>query len=67
MKLKFSLNMVTQLIGMLVQGANALGGILPAEYNVPIALGIAAVQSIVAFIAHFKNPDGTPAAEPYGK
>lgn len=67
LKMKFSLNMVTQIIAMVVQGANALGGILPPEYSAPIALGIAAVQGIVAFVAHFKNPDGTPAAQPYVK
>ena len=59
--MKFSWNVIAQAIATAIQGANAIGTILPHDHQVAIALGIGAVQAIVAFIAHFKNPDGTTA------
>jgi hypothetical protein len=32
-----------------------------------LAVIVGAIQAVVAAIAHFKNPDGTPASEPYVK
>jgi hypothetical protein len=32
-----------------------------------VALALGVTQATVAFFAHFRNPDGTPAAQPYTK
>lgn len=63
--MKFSWNLITQVLGTIVQGANAVGGILPPDIKVTVALGVGVIQAIVALIAHFSNPDGTSAKSMY--
>jgi hypothetical protein len=65
--MKFSWNMVIQIVATLIQCANVISGLLPPAQQASLALIVGAVQGVVAAIAHFKNPDGTPAAEPYVK
>jgi hypothetical protein len=67
MKFKFSWNMIFQGVAMAAQLMNQVGGILPAEWKEGAVLVIGAAQAVVAAIAHFRNPDGTPAALPYVK
>ena len=63
--MKFSWNLVIQILGLIVQGANAMGALLPPEYQAGLAVIVGLIQAIVAAIAHFSNPDGTPAAVAY--
>lgn len=66
MKLNFSWHMITQVVALAIQGANAIGGIMP-EHQQAIALVIGAIQAIMGALAHFTNPDGTPASQPFVK
>lgn len=65
--MKFSFNAVVQVLGTVAQGANSFGGYVPPRYQVPFALGVGALQAVTALLAHFSNPNGTPAATPYQK
>jgi hypothetical protein len=66
-KMRFSLNMVIQILGMAGQAINALVDFVPPKSK-PIAAGvIGVIQAVTALLAHFSNPDGTPAADPYVK
>jgi hypothetical protein len=40
---------------------------LSAREQVYVRLGIALFQAIVSILAHYRNPDGTPARVPYEK
>lgn len=62
--MKLSWNVITQVVGIAVQGANALSDLVP-EYKAIIASGVGLVQALVAFLAHFRNPDGTDARTAY--
>jgi hypothetical protein len=66
-KMKFSINVIVQLLGVLLQLYNQLSGMIPSGYKEIIALVVGIIQGLVALLAHFTNPDGTPAAEPYTK
>jgi len=68
-RMKFSFNMLFQIIATLIQGANAVAGsgMLTPNQQGGLAVIVGAIQAVVAAIAHFKNPDGTPASEPYVK
>lgn len=66
-KMKFSFNLIVQAGALLVQAGNQLAGIVPVKYQVPVALTVGIIQSVVALLAHFRNPDGTPAQAPYVK
>jgi hypothetical protein len=58
-------NYLIQAVAMLTQIVNAMGSIFPPKYQGFAAVAIAAVQAIVAAIAHYFNPDGTPAELPW--
>lgn len=63
--MKFSWNVVTQILLTTVQGANAVSSLFPPKTQAGIAVVVGVVQAVIAAIAHFSNPDGTPAAMPY--
>ncbi len=63
--MKFSWNLVLQVIATGVQAANALTPMLPEKQRGTLALVVGVLQSISALIAHYSNPDGTPAAVAY--
>lgn len=65
--MKLSTNILAQSVALIAQLFNQVGGVVPAKYQVPIALGIGVAQSIMAFVAHFTNPDGTSASTAYVK
>jgi hypothetical protein len=65
MKLKW--NVAAQVLGTIMQFLNANGSMVPAKYQVEVALAVGIVQALSAFVAHFSNPDGTPAEAPYKK
>lgn len=54
---------------MIIQGLIWVSGsgILDEGTKHTVVLVIAALQSATALAAHFKNPDGAPASEPYSK
>ncbi len=65
MRMKFSWNMAVQAVATLLQLFNAYGSILPPKYQALGAGILGGLQLIVAALAHYSNPDGTPAASPY--
>jgi hypothetical protein len=53
---------------MLLQGLNWLNAnvpgvipLLPSKYAVVVGLGLGVIQSVLALVNHFYNPDGTSA------
>jgi hypothetical protein len=64
-QMNLSLNTATQLLATLGQTLNAFGGIVPADKRVWVAASLALIQGILAAMAQFRNPDGTPASQPY--
>ena len=64
-KVKFSFNSIVQIVGIVGQIFNVVGGFVPSKYQGLIAGILAGVQGVTGAVAHFKNPDGTPATTPY--
>jgi len=64
-RMKFSVNTVIQLFALCAQGINAVSDLLPPRGKFYAAVALAAVQGIVGVLAHFANPDGTPAVQPW--
>jgi hypothetical protein len=63
MKLRF--NVLFQMSGAVIQLANEHGALVPAKYQWLLAIVVGVAQLVVSVKAHFSNPDGTPASEPY--
>lgn len=53
-------NAIVQFLGMLVQVLNATE--FPTEWKPWVALFVAIIQAVSAILAHYNNPDGTPAS-----
>jgi hypothetical protein len=66
-QMKFSVNAVVQALALALQGLNQVMDFLPAKAKFWAMIAITAIQGVVAILAHFSNPDGTPAAAPYIK
>jgi hypothetical protein len=66
-RMKFSVNSVIQLLALTAQGINAVSDLLPSRGKFYAAVALAAVQGIVGVLAHFSNPDGTDATQPWAK
>jgi hypothetical protein len=63
--MKFSVNLIAQILGTLIQVLNFATALVPPDYHWLVA-GIAGiVQAIAGLLAHFSNPDGTPSTVPY--
>ena len=65
--MKLSINVVIQLLALVAQAINATQDLLPPKGKFWAMVVLSAVQGISAVLAHFANPDGTPATEPYAK
>jgi hypothetical protein len=65
LRMKFSLNAVVQLLALAGQGIVQVQDMLPPRGKFWAAVSLAAVQGLVGVLAHFANPDGTPASQPY--
>jgi len=66
-KMKFSVNVAIQMLALAAQGLNATMDLLPPRGRFWAMVGLSAVQGVAAVLAHFANPDGTPAEAPYIK
>lgn len=65
--MKFSVNAVIQLVALIGQAAAQASDVLPGKGRLYASVVLAAAQGIVAVLAHFANPDGSPASKPYIK
>lgn len=65
--MKFSVNVAIQMLALAAQGLNATMELLPGRGRFWAMVGLSAVQGVAAVLAHFANPDGTPAQAPYIK
>ena len=66
-KMKFSVNVAIQMLALAAQGLNATMDLLPGRGKFWAMVGLSVVQGVAAVLAHFANPDGTPAEAPYIK
>lgn len=64
-KMKFSVNVVIQMLALVAQGINATQDVLPPRGRFWAMVALSAVQGVTAVLAHFVNPDGTPAETSY--
>lgn len=60
-------NVLFQIIAFIAQGANMWGGFVPAKFQPYIAGVVGIAQILVSWRAHYHNPDGTPAEQPFVK
>jgi len=60
-------NAVTQTLMLIMQCLNATVPVLPPRGRFWALVGLSAVQGATGVLAHFANPDGTPAEAPYIK
>lgn len=65
--MKFSVNVAIQMLALAAQGLNATVELLPGRGKFWAMVGLSAVQGVTAVLAHFANPDGTPAQVAYLK
>ena len=65
--MKFSVNVFIQMLALAAQGLNATVELLPGRGKFWAMVGLSAVQGVTAVLAHFANPDGTPAQVAYLK
>lgn len=63
--MNFSINLVAQIAGLVIQYGNLTVDVVPAKYKAYVSLVVGIAQAVVAWKAHFSNPDGTPAATEY--
>ncbi|MGQ9686261.1 MAG: hypothetical protein ACUVT2_08160 [Thiobacillaceae bacterium] len=64
-KMRFSVNVVIQMLALVAQAINATQELLPARGKFWAMVGLSVVQGLTGVLAHFANPDGTPAEAPY--
>lgn len=55
------------MLALAAQGLNATMDLLPAKGKFWAMVGLSAVQGVTAVLAHFVNPDGTPAEAAHAK
>jgi hypothetical protein len=63
--MRLSINVIIQALAMAGQALNAVLDFVPPGKKPVVAGMIGIVQAVVAFMAHFSNPDGTAAGTPY--
>jgi hypothetical protein len=66
-KMKFSVNVLIQMLALAAQGLNATMELLPGRGKFWAMVGLSAVQGVTGVLAQFANPDGTPAQVAYLK
>jgi hypothetical protein len=59
--MKFSLNVAIQMLALVAQGLNQALDLLPPRARFWAMVVLSVVQGLTAVLAHFANPDGTPA------
>lgn len=65
--LNFKVNSAVQALAIAVHVLNASLEVLPPRARLWAMAALSLVQGAVAALAHFSNPDGTPAEAPYRK
>lgn len=60
-----SVNAIIQSLSFVAQFANQLSDVVPPDGKPWIMGGLLILQGVTAILAQFKNPDGTPASQPY--
>lgn len=63
--MKFGVNSIIQLLGLVGQAILQVQDLLPETARFWAAVTLAGIQGAVGVLAHFSNPDGSPAKEPY--
>jgi acyl CoA:acetate/3-ketoacid CoA transferase beta subunit len=63
--MKLSWNLLFQGAALIVQYGNQATSIIPPKYQPAVALAVGLAQGLMAWRAHYFNPDGTPASKPY--
>jgi hypothetical protein len=65
-RMKLSVNVVGQMLLTILHMGNLALGFVPAadKFYVTAALGF--LQIVISVLAHYRNPDGSPASQPYG-
>ncbi|HWR52109.1 MAG TPA: hypothetical protein VN428_13445 [Bryobacteraceae bacterium] len=66
-KMKFTVNVAVQMLALAAQGINQAQDLLPPRGRFWAMVALSAIQGTTAVIAHFANPDGTPAILAYRK
>ncbi len=66
-RMRFSVNVAIQMLALVAQGLNASVDLLPARGKFWAMVGLSVAQGATAVLAHFANPDGTPAQAAYIK
>ena len=61
------LNLLFQLFATILQYQNQVTSFVPEGWRPVVAGLLGILQGIIAIWAHFRNPNGTPATEPYKK
>jgi len=57
--ISLSVNVLSQSLGILVQGLNATMHMVPDKYKPYVALAVGIAQALVAFLAHYSPPPGS--------
>ena len=65
--MRLSINVAIQMLALVAQGLNVSVDLLPAKGKFWAMVALSAVQGSAAVLAHFANPDGTPAEAAYLK
>ena len=63
--MKLSWNILFQGCALIMQYGNQATDIVPQKYQGAVMLAVGLAQALVAWRAHYFNPDGTPASKPY--
>ena len=58
--MKFSWNVLLQILGVVFQAVNGLGKLVPPKAQAVMAVGVGTAQGVIGAIAHFYTPNGTP-------
>ena len=65
--MKFKMNLFLQVLGTVMQGLMAVSPMMTGKSKIAAEITVAAAKGVVAAVAHYSNPDGTKAEEPYFK
>lgn len=63
--MKLSINIIIQALGTVLQVLNLVSGMIPPKYQWLVAGLVGIIQAVTGMLAHWSNPDGTPATAPY--
>lgn len=66
-QMRFSVNFIVQILALAAHGLNQVTDLLPPKGKFWATVALSAIQGTAGVLAHFANPDGTPAEAPYVK